>query len=64
MKKPTKVMQVRISPELATRIDAMRDQSEFVISRPAFVEALLYRGIEFSKQSAVESDTGESSFKK
>lgn len=58
-KKPNKVTQVRIAPDLAKRIDEMRDNCEFDVSRNSFVETLLYRGIEFSK-----GVVGESTFKK
>lgn len=51
-KKPTKITQVRISPELAKRITALRDQCEFKVSFPACVETLLYRGINATFQTS------------
>ena len=66
-KKPAKITQVRISPQLAKRITALRDQCEFKVSFPAYVETLITRGINatFQTQRICDlADNSESTFKK
>jgi len=66
-KKPAKITQVRISPELVRRITELRDKCEFKVSFPAYVETLITRGIGVTepKQRICDlADNSESTFKK
>jgi hypothetical protein len=69
-KKPDKITQVRISPQLAKRITALRDKCEFKVSFPAYVETLITRGINATFQTSGPqrisdlADNADSTFKK
>jgi len=58
--------QIRISPKLAKRVDALREGWEFRVSRNAFVEFLLNDSVTcIERRNKTNSDTQpDSTFKK
>jgi len=63
-KKPDKITQVRINPELAKKVDELRDKCEFKVSRNSFVESLIAKGIGATEKISDLADNSGSTTRK
>ncbi len=62
-KKAISSTQVRLDPLLSKKVDELRGKCGFKVSRAAFVDTLILKGIN-SMEAKEDGDLGESSFKK